>query len=113
MLAAAQEAKATIGLLKTSVPIRDTLISFGKHYLSAVLKPQLLAVRRLANHEGGRSHVGALFYERGLKVGWQMVTEFLQQSCEAGLIAIRVSPASAPNGRATASIQLRVGSRSA
>jgi AcrR family transcriptional regulator len=84
MLAAAQEAKATIGLLRRSVPIRETLTSFGKHYLTAVLKPQLLAVRRLANHEGGRSHVGAMFYERGLKDGWQMVADFLQLSTEAG-----------------------------
>jgi AcrR family transcriptional regulator len=84
MLTAAQEARETIGLLKTSVPIREMLVSFGKHYLTALLKPQLLAVRRLASHEGGRSHVGALFYERGLKVGWQMVAEFLQQSCDAG-----------------------------
>jgi AcrR family transcriptional regulator len=81
---AAHEVKAAFALLKTSVPIRDALTGFGKHYLIAILKPQLLAVRRLAIHEGGRSHVGALFYERGPKIGWQMVESFLQQSSEAG-----------------------------
>ncbi|SHJ53607.1 transcriptional regulator, TetR family [Paraburkholderia terricola] len=81
---AAHEIKGAFALLKTSVPIREALTSFGKHYLIAILKPQLLAVRRLAIHEGGRSHVGALFYERGPKLGWQTVANFLQQSCEAG-----------------------------
>lgn len=81
---AAQEIKGAFALLKTSVPLHEALTGFGKHYLIAILKPQLLAIRRLAIHEGGRSHVGMLFYERGPKVGWQMVTSFLQQSYEAG-----------------------------
>ncbi|AXL51271.1 TetR family transcriptional regulator [Paraburkholderia caffeinilytica] len=81
---AAQEVIEAFALLKTSVPIREALTGFGKHYLTAILKPQLLAVRRLTIHEGGRSHVGALFYERGPKIGWQMVMNFLQQSSEAG-----------------------------
>jgi AcrR family transcriptional regulator len=82
--AAQQEISAAFELLKTSVPVRDALASFGKHYLVAVLKPQLLAVRRLAHHEGGRSNVGALFYERGPKLGWEMVAGFLQQLIGVG-----------------------------
>jgi len=82
--AAQQEASAAFELLKTSLPVRETLVRFGKHYLTAVLKPRLLAVRRLANHEGGRSNVGALFHERGPKPGWQMVADFLQQLGDAG-----------------------------
>jgi AcrR family transcriptional regulator len=82
--AAQQEISAAFELLRTSVPVRDALASFGKHYLVAVLKPQLLAVRRLAHNEGGRSNVGALFYERGPKLGWERVTVFLQQSIDAG-----------------------------
>ncbi|CAB3808455.1 HTH-type transcriptional regulator BetI [Paraburkholderia ultramafica] len=84
MTAAAQQVIAAFELLKTSVPVRDALASFGKHYLVAVLKPQILAVRRLAHHEGGRSTVGALFYERGPKLGWQMVAVCLQQLIDAG-----------------------------
>ena len=82
--AAHQEVSAAFGLLKTKAPVRETLKSFGKHYLLSVLKPELLAVRRLANSEGGRSHVGALFHERGPKLGWQMVADFLQQLIDAG-----------------------------
>ena len=82
--AAQQKIKAAFALLKTSLPVRETLMSFGKHYLIAVLKPQLLAVRRLAHNEGDRSNVGALFYERGPKTGWEMVAEFLQQLIKAG-----------------------------
>ncbi|MDH6147642.1 hypothetical protein OKW46_001567 [Paraburkholderia sp. WSM4179] len=59
-------------------------MSFGKHCLVAVLTPQLLAVRRLAHFEGGRSNVGALFYERGPKPGWKVVTDFVQQLIDAG-----------------------------
>ncbi|HKR41061.1 MAG TPA: TetR/AcrR family transcriptional regulator [Paraburkholderia sp.] len=81
---AASEVKAAFDLLKISVPVRDTLTSFGKHYLIAILQPQLLAIRRLANHEGGRSHIGVLFHERGPKIGWQMVADYLDQASEAG-----------------------------
>jgi len=84
MMAAAEEAIAGVELLKTSQPVRETLVRFGKHYLTAMLKPELLAVRRLAIHEGGRSNVGALFYERGPRLGWQAVADFLQQLTDAG-----------------------------
>ncbi|MGF6931928.1 AcrR family transcriptional regulator [Paraburkholderia sp. UCT70] len=85
MTAAAQEeVREGFELLKTSAPVRDALVSFGTHCLVAVLKPQLLAVRRLAHREGGRSKVGALFYERGPKLGWQTVAVFLQQLIDAG-----------------------------
>ena len=84
MVGSADEIKAAFALLNTATPIRDTLKSFGKHYLIAVLKPKLLALRRLATYEGGRSSLGAQFYERGPKVGWAMVTEFLQDSIRLG-----------------------------
>jgi AcrR family transcriptional regulator len=84
MMAAAEDAKVAAELLTTSQPIRETLTSFGKHYLAATVKPQILAVRRLAHHEGGRSNVGALFYDRGPKPAWQVVTDFLQQAIGAG-----------------------------
>jgi AcrR family transcriptional regulator len=84
MMGAAQEAIAGAELLKTSLPVRETLVRFGKSHLTAILKPELLAVRRLAIHEGGRSNVGALFYERGPMPGWQMVGNALQQWIDAG-----------------------------
>lgn len=82
--AAADEIKAAFALLDTSKPIRETLMNLGKHYLTAILRPELLAMRRVAIHEGGRSSVGAQFYERGPKHGWSMVAEFLQQSIRLG-----------------------------
>jgi AcrR family transcriptional regulator len=81
---AVDEVKAAFSLLNPSVPIRKTLTAFGVHYLTAVLAPKMLAVRRLANHEGGRSSLGVLFYERGPKLGWQLMAEMLTQSMEIG-----------------------------
>ncbi|KIG03245.1 TetR/AcrR family transcriptional regulator [Caballeronia concitans] len=83
MMAAAEEAKVAVELLKSAAPVRETLLKFGKHYLAATLTPQVMAVRRLAHHEGGRSTVGALFYERGPKPAWQLMTDFLQRAIEA------------------------------
>ncbi|MGF6610180.1 MULTISPECIES: TetR/AcrR family transcriptional regulator [Paraburkholderia] len=88
MLAAAVEAKVATEVLKASLPIRETLLKFGKHYLAATLKPQVLAVRRLAHQEGGRSNVGALFHDRGPKLAWQVVTDFLQQAIDGGELRI-------------------------
>lgn len=82
--AAQQEVSTAFELLDRTAPVRETLVRFGKRYLAAVLHPRLVAVRRLANHEGGRSTVGALFYERGPKLGWQTVADFLQQSIDSG-----------------------------
>ncbi|MGF6934558.1 AcrR family transcriptional regulator [Paraburkholderia sp. UCT70] len=82
--AAQQGVGAAFERLKTTVPVRDALLSFGKHCPVVVLTPQLLAVRRLAHLEGGRSKVGALFYERGPKPGWGVVTDLRQQLIDAG-----------------------------
>lgn len=81
---AVDEVKAAFSRLNPHIAIRKTLIDFGVHYLSAVLAPKMLAVRRLANHEGGRSGLGVLFYERGPKLGWQMMAEMLTQSIKSG-----------------------------
>ncbi|GLQ91585.1 TetR/AcrR family transcriptional regulator [Dyella acidisoli] len=81
---AADEIKIAIALLDVSKPIRETLMNLGKQYLTALLKPQLLAMRRLAMHEAGRSSIGVQFYERGPKHGWSLVTEFLQQAIRLG-----------------------------
>ena len=92
MMAAAHEAMAGLELLKASLPIREVLTRFGKNHLTVMLKPELLAVRRLSIHEGGRSNVGALFYERGPRQGWRMVADFLQQSIDAGQLLVAGTP---------------------
>lgn len=78
------EVKAAFSLLDPQLAIRKTLTDFGVHYLNAVLTPKMLAVRRLADHEGGRSALGKLFYERGPRRGWQMVAEFLEHHVQSG-----------------------------
>lgn len=78
------EVKAAFSLLDPQLAIRKTLTDFGVHYLNAVLTPKMLAVRRLADHEGGRSDLGKLFYERGPKRGWQRVAELLEHHVQSG-----------------------------
>ncbi|MGF6605253.1 TetR/AcrR family transcriptional regulator C-terminal domain-containing protein [Paraburkholderia tuberum] len=47
-----------------------------------------------------------MFYERGLKVGWQMVTEFLQQSSETGQLRKRDPAVAAAHLRALCEAEL-------
>ncbi|WP_416425142.1 TetR/AcrR family transcriptional regulator [Pseudomonas sp. App30] len=81
---AVDEVKAAFLLLDPQVAVEKMLLDFGIHYLTAVLAPQMLAVRRLANHEGGRSDLGVMFHERGPKRGWQMVMDLLEQYIQQG-----------------------------
>ncbi len=81
---AADEIRDAFAQLKATGPIADTLIVFGEHYLNAILQPSILAIRRLAIGEGNRSDLGCAFYERGPKIGWGMLTEFIAEAMEAG-----------------------------
>lgn len=81
---AVDEVKAAFLLLDPQVAVEKMLLDFGVHCLTAVLAPQKLAVRRLANHEGGRSDLGVMFHERGPKRGWQMVMDILERYTQQG-----------------------------
>ncbi|WP_426398760.1 TetR/AcrR family transcriptional regulator [Ralstonia sp. R-29] len=81
---AANEIRDAFAQLKLSAPMVETLTAFGEHYLNAILRPSVLAIRRLAIGEGERSDLGRTFYERGPKIGWGMLTEFLGIAMEAG-----------------------------
>lgn len=65
-----------------------TLTQFGVNYLYSILDPDILALRRLAQSEAGRSDIGSKFFEKGPKVGWQMVANFLEQVGESSALEI-------------------------
>lgn len=86
---AADEIHEAFAQLKSSGPVADTLAVFGEHYLNAILRPSTLSIRRLAICEGDRSNLGRTFYERGPRIGWAMLADFLSEAMEAGMLKRR------------------------
>ncbi len=86
MVNAADEIHASFGQLTLEIPLRDSLIAFGRHYLPAILHPSIIAIRRLAIEESGRSTLGRVMYEAGPKLGWAIVRDFLLEAIAAGTL---------------------------
>ncbi|MGT2509396.1 TetR/AcrR family transcriptional regulator [Cupriavidus basilensis] len=83
---AAKQVSESFGQLRLDIPLRDSLIAFGKQFLPAMLNPEILAVRRLAIQEGERSDLGRSFYELGPKRGWALLKDFLAAAMESGFL---------------------------
>ncbi|WP_321816567.1 MULTISPECIES: TetR/AcrR family transcriptional regulator [unclassified Paraburkholderia] len=83
---AANEIRDAFGHLRLDIPLRESLISFGRQYLPAVLSPSILAIRRLSFQEGERSTLGQALYDAGPKRGWAIVSEFLARAIAAGSV---------------------------
>jgi len=60
--------------------VRTVLYEYGKQYLRAVLSPTNLSLRRIVQHEAGRTDVGTLVYEHGLKARWDAMAAYLQSA---------------------------------
>jgi AcrR family transcriptional regulator len=60
------------------------LLRLARHYLDIVLKPEVVAVKRLAMYYAGKSDLGPMLYERGPKRGWMRIADFLAKKMEAG-----------------------------
>ncbi|SFB08132.1 transcriptional regulator, TetR family [Collimonas sp. OK607] len=68
----------TFGSLAESDDLPATLQRFGMLYLQTVLRPEIIAARRLVLYHAERTKLGQMMYERGPKMGWTMVAEFLK-----------------------------------
>lgn len=104
IFAAVMESSATeqiagaFKLLEEENDIRITLLNFGLHYLSSILAPDIMAIRKMAFNEADRSDIGRHFYENGPKKGWLLVSNYLQQqieqqrliNCDAGICAMHL-----------------------
>lgn len=66
--------------------VRAGLLRLAQHYLEIVLKPEVIAVKRLTMYYAGKSELGPMLYERGPKRGWTRIAAFLQLKMEAGLL---------------------------
>jgi AcrR family transcriptional regulator len=64
--------------------LRAGLLRLARHYLEVVLKPDVVAVKRLAMYYAGKSELGPMLYERGPKRGWNRIADFLTAKMEQG-----------------------------
>lgn len=64
--------------------LRSGLLRLARHYLDIVLKPEVVAVKRLGMYYAGKSELGPLLYERGPKRGWMRIATFLDGKMAAG-----------------------------
>jgi AcrR family transcriptional regulator len=71
-------------LIRDVSDLRGKLLVAGQQYLRSVLSPNLLAARRLATSEAGRSKVGRDFYEMEARVGWFPLREMLAGQMQTG-----------------------------
>jgi hypothetical protein len=79
-----EDAEAVFDSLRPSDDLRKTLVRFGARLLALNLSEASLSVRRNSIAEGSRSGIGATLYERGAKVLWTRMADFLQGEMEAG-----------------------------
>ncbi|MBV8467206.1 MAG: TetR/AcrR family transcriptional regulator [Burkholderiales bacterium] len=77
---AEREFRALQTTLQTGQDVGTVLYEYGKRYLRAVLSPTNLSMRRMVQHEAGRTDVGALVYEHGLKACWTAMADYLQSA---------------------------------
>lgn len=66
--------------------LRSLLERFGARFLELTLSPEVLAVRRILIAEGSRSGLGQRLFERGPKISWSKMAQFLGQAVDAGLL---------------------------
>ena len=77
-------ANAVFDTLRPSDDLRRTLERFGASLLTLTLSDAALSVRRNSIAEGFRSGVGERLYDRGAKVLWSKMADFLRGEMLAG-----------------------------
>ena len=64
--------------------LRRTLARFGARFLNLTLSAEALSVRRMSIAEGWRSGIGQRLYERGPRLVWAKMADFLEGEMKAG-----------------------------
>jgi AcrR family transcriptional regulator len=82
--AAHDQAAKVFDMLKPSDNLRAVLERFGARFLEHTLSAEVLAVRRILIAEGSRSGLGQRLFERGPKISWTKMADFLDQAIAAG-----------------------------
>ena len=79
-----QHAEEVFDTLKPSDDLRRTLVRFGAGLLELSLSDTALSVRRNSIAEGPRSGLGQELFDKGAKVLWSRMTDFLDGEMQAG-----------------------------
>ncbi len=82
--ALAEHAENVFAGLTHDADLRLALKKFAAGYLNLVLLPDVVAIRRMAIGDCGRSDIGKILYERGPATAWRRVAEFLQGQMDIG-----------------------------
>lgn len=83
--AASQISNSFLALEQNS-DIRSALLEFGYNFLKSVLRPEVMAIYRMAIHDAERSDIGKHFYENGPKRGWTRMKNYLSLQTERGVL---------------------------
>ena len=78
------EATQLFDMLRPAQDLRLALERFGVLFLELTLSAEVLEVRRILIAEGSRSGLGQRLFERGPKISWSKMADFLRESMEAG-----------------------------
>lgn len=82
--ALAEHAESVFGELTPSSDLHLALKRFASGYLSLVLLPDVVAIRRMVIGDCGRSDLGKILYERGPAKAWRQVADFLKAQMDEG-----------------------------
>jgi AcrR family transcriptional regulator len=77
-------ANEAFDILKPSGDLRRTLEKFGAKVLSLNLSDEMMAVRRNSIAEASRAGLGQALYNRGAKVLWSKMADFMAGEMDAG-----------------------------
>lgn len=67
-------------------PIEEVLITFGMRYVRTRLSTKLVAIHRIAEHEGANTELGRLLFKHSISRSWSKVADFLEDAMRIGTL---------------------------
>jgi AcrR family transcriptional regulator len=75
---------AVVASLRASKDIGEGLRGFGRSFLKWITSPESQTMLRIGIANGGHSDIGRVYYERGPRIGWAALMEYLEAAIEKG-----------------------------
>lgn len=73
---------AVVANLRASKYVRKGLEQFGRSFLTWITSPDIQTMLRIGIANGSHSDIGRRYYQRGPKIGWDALTEYLEAAIE-------------------------------